>query len=1134
MATDYYVNVNGKKVLASSLSSKLQAKLADSGIAKSEADRQQIQTYNPVREYYTRDHVAVQNNKVVSVPGRYAEKFGIEKPKAKPKPKKLSRRQKLKKKYEEDFYVNLSGKGETKFDALTYSQKINVLDKVNPLELAKQGILAPSTNLAFKTRTVKKVKGEKIISYSHSPVLEKSFKNYLFTGDVKNINKYLNEIMSTKGAREAFKEREMFIAMGVKGTELEGARQGAGKGTRKQRIQKEAQDRRSRQILVKGQKRLSQQRYGSLIIGTKGATFDQRFPTTLIPLEGHKDFIGAVQRKNLTQTWTVEGKEFATKKEAEKYAETQTRVIPMFLLPTPTSFEQTTSKKSELIKGIESAYGFLEKKSQDPNIKHDSEGSGLAVELGKTGLQFASGLLNLASQMDTDFGGSVSKLTGKKYTDKPPTLISFPSSTADAIPFNALLDKGFTKEAGIQIVSESQSYIDKYGFKPFVTGSAINLIGGGAIVKGGINLTTKVSSKIISKIPLSLKSNINPAVISKSTKIYPEIRSQVPLTAGQIKGANLIMKRIMSSESLTGKFSQPSILSKLTPASFGTSQKNVRLVITKPTPTVKFDPSYKPRGRNEGGFKNIYEQDIKQTRISLGRGTVIKPVRIVKPDFQRALPQFRAFMKSTEKSFGQTRIKLGTSQTKKIQKIRPTDYNLGSQQFQDFMKFTGTTKRKYTNIVGSIKLSKGFIPNKYPSISYKGKITKTVESDPFFKNVMPMKRLGGTGKKAKTIKRKSDIDNLLGTGVRETGTVVKLGSSIVISTKTLAKQRADNILKKIGSSGAKRGTTKKRFSNDVPKGYKAVGSGTSQTLVKLESPTKQVIKTTAITKQQQISKQLTQKKRKTPVGIVWAKESKAVTPKAKSKPPILLLSTSQKKKKKQELTSSSISISMKSMLLSKSRLQSKSRSKYLTKIRSLQGTKPKLKSSVKQTPKLKTVLTPKLKFKQTPKLVTKFKPLQTPKLKTTPKQTPKIKQRVTPRFSPPTRPKITPILTPKITPTVVPKITTTAPPKTPPRLIPVAGFTLKPKPRKQPRKKKKYSQDDFFGSTHEGSVFGFRSKTADITYGVKNVAKIVRKERRLERKRRSNVGSRGKIRKVKSPTSETLSLMGSSKKVKLM
>lgn len=84
MVTDYYVNVNGKKVLYSTLDSNLKKSLDQQGITETEAARQNIDTSKSyeqqIKDYYERDHVVKQGSKEVSVPGRYAEQFGIAKP----------------------------------------------------------------------------------------------------------------------------------------------------------------------------------------------------------------------------------------------------------------------------------------------------------------------------------------------------------------------------------------------------------------------------------------------------------------------------------------------------------------------------------------------------------------------------------------------------------------------------------------------------------------------------------------------------------------------------------------------------------------------------------------------------------------------------------------------------------------------------------------------------------------------------------------------------------------------------------------------------------------------------------------------------------------------------------------------
>ena len=112
MVADYYVNVNGKPVLYSSLDSSLKAKLDQGGYTQQETVKQAINTVSP-QTFEQKDHIAIdQKGKVVSVPGRFAAAYGIEKPKV-AKPKKLSAKEKIaakKKKQEDDgFYYSKGG-----------------------------------------------------------------------------------------------------------------------------------------------------------------------------------------------------------------------------------------------------------------------------------------------------------------------------------------------------------------------------------------------------------------------------------------------------------------------------------------------------------------------------------------------------------------------------------------------------------------------------------------------------------------------------------------------------------------------------------------------------------------------------------------------------------------------------------------------------------------------------------------------------------------------------------------------------------------------------------------------------------------------------------------------------------------
>lgn len=1108
MVADYYVNVNGRQVLYSSLDANLRQKLDQSGVTQTETARQAIDTVQPTQQqFYEQDyHMIDQKGEVVSVPGRYAERVGIRyQP---PEEKKTTARERIaakkKKKREEGKYFK-EGSEEKTFSELDPAVKYQALKSVHPVELARQGILAPSENLFFRSKVVEEGKeGKRRVTTGHVKKLESNVKSYLLTGNIEGLNSYLREIAEREGPRAAKKEQSELIRMGIKHTSLELERQqggAVGSDSKELRAKKEAKQRKSARVLAQGQKELAEARYGPLIRGEVGATFDERFPTTFTEYHG--------PQKPL---WEVEGKTFTTREEAEKYAKSQQQesTVPIFLLPTPVS-APPEAEKSELKKSIESAYQFLETKSRDPKIKQDTEGSAIAVELGKTGLQIGAGILNLAESVDISVGRGYQKLRGVQEPQQQIQPISFPSRTADAIPISAIFEKGPTKEAAQQMFSESKQYIDTYGFKPYVAGISTNLIGGGGLVKGGVTLVTKTAGKVPLRIKAPVKSFFEtktiPTIQPKGVKVYPEIKSQVTLTPKQVEQAQGIMRRITTRRELAEKLYQPTILEKVKQTPLTASQKQVRIVAKKPT-TVQSDRLYKPRGRNEGGFDDLLERgktvDFKETKVPLGTAETRLP-KPVKTDYSDQ--KFREFMNVAESGFERTPVKLGSSAVKKIKPQRQPDYAVASSDFVDFMKGVESTPRKYTKIVGEIKLSKDFIPNKYgPIENIANKPKPPVEIDPFYKNKMPLKRLGG-----KNVKRKSDIDKLLGEGeligpIKETK--VSLGKGTGFATKTKGQKDLIDFVSKL--KGTKPRKAKTKFSDELPKGYKEIrGAGGSITLQKTE----QIIKPQTIIKQQQKTEKLLKKKPKTPVGITWtAKQDTKLIPKPTSRPPVILLKPIQKQKKKQKAKLSVLysPVIVESMLLSKDRpkLESRSKTKLKTglsyeiytpklqekqKLSSLLSTKPavKQKAVLKQKPLLKEKQKEIYLVSPRPKLATK----QTPRLKTrTPQRgVPKIPQR---------------LITKQPDITITRQTTDTPPPPRPPVLLTPKPFDIKPKKKKKKKDKAGDDTELFLGSAYESSVLGFRSKKFDITYNKKSITRLLGEERK--KFKRSEFTARGK------------------------
>ena len=152
--------------------------------------------------------------------------------------------------------------------------------------------------------------------------------------------------------------------------------------------------------------------------------------------------------------------------------------------------------------------------------------------------------------------------------------------------------------------------------------------------------------------------------------------------------------------------------------------------------------------------------------------------------------------------FDITKITLGKGIKKLPVKTHNPNYITASSDFVDFQKSLIPKSSKYDNIVGKIKLSKDFIPNKYPNRIRKNypKGTKPVEIDPFMKTgKVDLDRLGSTvgsdiekkrwsllskSSQPRKIKRKVTDpfkDDTALAGI--TNTKVKGGTSAVVSSK---------------------------------------------------------------------------------------------------------------------------------------------------------------------------------------------------------------------------------------------------------------------------------------------------------------------------------------------------------------
>lgn len=1260
-----YVNVGGKKTAVSDLPSNIQQKLKEQGhIDSSQVNTQQ--TYQQQKQqFYEQDHKVIdRKGREVSVPGRFAEKAGVKAPNRKEireARRKKKKEEKIKAKEEEErkLKVKVHGgkeKGEKEFKDLSPKLQRQLLKTMHPVALAKKGILAPSDNIHFKSRATAKASrstSKKVSRAVHNPVLESGLKSFIMTGDTASLNTYLAEIQRTQGTRAAAAERERLIEMGIKHTSLEGARQGAGKGSRSIRIEKEAEQRRSAQILKSGQKSLHQSMFGTPIVGQLGATFDERFAPILDkPVDGSfigfskqgNPIIGAPDPKTLETTYEVDGKTFKTREEAQRYAESQseTIIIPSLI---PTQTPTGDAPKLPLAQFIESSERRLDefevarqKKLQELGVV-PSIGLGILditavpVQTARIGLQGIAAIENTKEQF-------IAPLFGAKSASP----ITLKSSTADEVVFPlSFTDEGIKVKSYKQIIGETKEFVQKRGGSAF-TGGLVTTYG--VAVPGLVKSTVKVGTKLISKVPTSVKTAFQSKPIftiqPKGVKVYPEIASQKPLTASQIKQGQDTMRRILTGQQLKVQLKTPTILSDRVLPPLTASQKQVRIVVKKPT-TVQSVPDFKPepivKGKifaddstlaKAGDFigaqpkpntitkrfgKPLVVGEIKLPIKEFKYKPLKDPKQLTKSEFSEL--KFRDFIKTTEPgtfAFQTSKvtssglpftIRKGQSITKaqkalelgkrdqvilpkikksdsisltsvegrfrEFQKLKPTDVFEKTKILSEPQSFPFATKKtgdKLLNIKKDTELIDLAKRDQIPSSILKEK-PKPVEYDALLqdKGIRPeMKRLGSTkGNKEslllspdgkKKIKYKIDpkvdektlLPDDLGDPLFKS-TKINLGKEgRRITTKTIDKQKTDDTITKLTGKkgkGFKKGVTRKFDEPEISDKDRLVGSGGSVTILK--DPKTTIVKPQIQkTKLEPLVKKPKPIKSKSPRPIILTKESDAVLPKTKTSPVISLFKPQQVKKKKkkgEKLSSVAISgVAAESVLLHKDRPQLKTKSKQDTQLIPLLTTGSKLYSSTKQKEKQKLtsglmskerIITKQQPvFKQQPKL----KPKQdevvifSPKLKTRTKQTPKLKTRTPQRFPPKTpqitvqkQPPIQKLITPQ-EPIVPPPTRTVFTPPPPPKIT--------PRPKKERKKKKEAHQEDFFGSTHESDVFGFRSKTADFAIGKKRVARVVAKERKRERRLNPNVGIRNRptTKMIRSESKIELSLKKEEKK----
>jgi hypothetical protein len=1173
MVADFYVNVSGRKVLYSSLDPRIQDRLAASGQAQKEADRQKVKSDRQVqREYLEKDHIVKdEKGKEVSVPGRFAKAYGIAPPKT-VKVRKQTRKEKIaqkkKEKQEKGFYLNVQDeRGETRFEDLTGSEQRRVLRSVHPIGLAKEGILAPSESIHFRTKQVTKVGrggGDNVIRSVHSPTLEKNLKSYLLTGDTQGINRYLEEVLRTQGAREAFKQREELIRMGVKGTALEGARQAGGIGTREQRLKKESEQE-IRFQKVKGLM-VKEKLIDAPILGKLGSTFDERIdiPGRLIEtikIDGKEErldpsgkaviklatrvttpglispelFRQSLKEKGITLTeqgkklislYTTQpekfsfirsskitdpktGKTFDTLTgrgdtkigKALGYTFDQNLERPISPKLIPTGKESAGEYKLPLAKAIESSEDFLTKLAiEKQKFLADKPYLGIVdvlavpVEGARIGLQVIGGIESTKEEL-------ISPLFGAK----PAAPITFTKTTSDEVVFPVDFNT-FTLKDPKRIERESRQYIETFGGQAFVGGIALSYgVGVGALVKRGAKVVTSPFQKIrdISKIRKELTSVIEPPKISITEKFRApfEFVSKTPEFAKP--------QKVIEDIRFTQKVFKPA---------------EVRVTKVKGAERLyQLEPTVKKSDKFV--FAKFEGKKLKVFEVLASPVTPPKTIKVLTSPTDKLLAESKKFgLKKTDepgvfeakgKSVGETLGAFGEKGISEIARVReftPKQIRTSPKDFARFLFQEGTSSGELPSQPllyarpERIRAAVDIIPSKTVGSRY-GKLLESKEitpiSDVLFGRTASAEKFGiaskTLGTKPLSDVKKTVIRGLLHlrkpeifkpyttkkvsiiTGKKIKGSVetftTKRPTDPIVSDLTKHAKEVDPFFDASKFAKAIRGKTKS--------GKPHTPFPTTSITDDVSYPGKQIIKLKTDTAKEVIKVQtkprdiLTSKPRALPFSVGTTLEEEILSyPKTETSKLIASRIGRVTKPKASEIQLSRSSIQTKTKSFQSPKQKSLQESLLKTKVTTRQKGLTKLDTGerYKIVPKLKGGL--KLVTPQKTRTVTIPKLVQTPKQKTRIITVPKLTQ--------------TPIVTEKLITPPPPKIPTKT--RLPPPVL--ALPILPPREKKKKRKGKKPNQEDFFGSTKEFDVLGWRSKTADITYDPKKIGKILTSERR--------------------------------------
>lgn len=447
--------------------------------------------------------------------------------------------------------------------------------------------------------------------------------------------------------------------------------------------------------------------------------------------------------------------EFETLAKAEKFAERvgERVVTPVSLTAfaervTPVPEEVTPELKpyqqriSAVLEGLEEAEAYRPK---DPFLAAGYE-IALKYPIGmmKSTVAAIASLDVLATQVVAPF------ITGEKPTARP---IPIPI-TGDIAVFPVAVEDEVRLRGLPEIAEASEKYIRKYGVNAFLGGVVSTYVPiGQAAVIGGTKIARAVSkplAKVVAprivtavpekmvKVPMVVTprkpyiskatlleemkakriAGIPPIKPSKAVRVDPKYRPvtrpvELDIGTGIIPKEEVVGKIRLTKDFIPGKPTKP----------------------VAPARPVEPEIGYRPARRvAEIDYGDIGDPLFRRKTVGLGVGIARPPPRDI------GAIGFRGFMRTVETAKPSRRIGLGAGigRTVRITKAKRTpDYNIAAQQFTDFQK-TLEGPRRYTNIVGRIKFSEGFIPSR-PSQPFKTYKPKLVAEEPGY---TPTKRVG--------------------------------------------------------------------------------------------------------------------------------------------------------------------------------------------------------------------------------------------------------------------------------------------------------------------------------------------------------------------------------------------------------